>query len=438
MKLMKLAALGILGSLGLAPIFAQAPDPWRQSAAALAGKIADLLGPGQAHLTLQNLSSIPAADLPAIQKLLSDDLRMRGISDGGSNSATAVRVTLSENATDRLWVAEVIEGEDAQVAIVDAGPIAPAQPQTAGALTLRRVPVLTSSAPVLAALETPNGLVVLEPEQIAIYAHTTAGWGRLQSFPTAQVQLSRDPRGTLSTASSGQGFVAWLPGQNCTGSLFGGSAAGVWSVDCRKSDDPWLISSGTTSQTAAEPISVAPALPAQSSYTQQSPVSAAAAAATAAPVLRAFYNSARNYFTGVTVPNPVVNIPPFYSAAFIPRRAGSDALLIGGIDGKLQMFDSGLLTPISGARDWGSDFAALQSGCGAGTQVIASGSGQAANDSLRAYELPALEAIPASEPLAVNGAITALSTAPDGKSIFAVVRTAQNQYEVDRVSATCN
>src|ERR1700761_3073093 len=102
------------------------------------------------------------------------------------------------------------------------------------------------------------------------------------------------------------------------------------------------------------------------------------------------------------------------------------------------MVENGSARPIAGVRDWGSDFATINSGCGAGWQVIASGSGPAAFDSVRAYEIPALEAIPASNPLEVSGAITALWTAPDKKAALAVVRTAADEYEVDRVSALCN
>jgi hypothetical protein len=153
--------------------------------------------------------------------------------------------------------------------------------------------------------------------------------------------------------------------------------------------------------------------------------------------LSAFYNSARNYFTGVVAPAPGVDLPPFYSAALIPRAAGSAALVVGGIDGKVQLVENGALKPIAGTRDWGSDFATIQSGCGTGPQIIASGSGQAASDSLRAYELPALDAVPVSAPLAMEGTVTALFPAPDGKSVLAVVRNAVNEYEVDRVTASC-
>jgi hypothetical protein len=102
------------------------------------------------------------------------------------------------------------------------------------------------------------------------------------------------------------------------------------------------------------------------------------------------------------------------------------------------MAENGALKVVTGMRDWGSDFAVLRSGCGEGVQVIASSSGEAASDSLRAYELPALEAVPASAPLAIDGTVTALWSAADGKSVLAVVRNAANEYEVDRVTALCN
>jgi hypothetical protein len=80
----------------------------------------------------------------------------------------------------------------------------------------------------------------------------------------------------------------------------------------------------------------------------------------------------------------------------------------------------------------------LHSTCGVGAQIVASGSGEAATDSLRAYELPALEALPVSAPLAMDGTVTAIWPAPDGKSVFAALRKTPNQYEVDRVTALCN
>jgi hypothetical protein len=200
-----------------------------------------------------------------------------------------------------------------------------------------------------------------------------------------------------------------MPGTECSGAFSPPAETAAlphngWTVNCHASDDPWPIAVDTSG----------------------------------APQLKAFYNSARDYFTGVVSPSVGVDLPPFYAAAMLPRSAGNAALLVGGIDGRVQMVENGSLRVVTGTRDWGSDFAVLHSGCGAGVQVIASSSGEAASDSLRAYELPALEAVPASAPLAIDGTVTALWAAPDGKSVLAVVRNAANQYEVDRVTALCN
>ncbi len=209
----------------------------------------------------------------------------------------------------------------------------------------------------------------------------------------------------LVPTATGTGFEAWLAGTSCTGNYAITPGTAGWEVHCHDSDDPWPILENN---------------------------------AGAASALKAFYNAGRNYFTGVVAPSLPVDLPPFYSAALVPRPAGGVAMLINGVDGKVQLVDNNTLKPIAGTRDWGSDFAALDSGCGAGAQVIASGSGEAASDSLRAYELPALEAVPASPPLAMSGTVLALSTAADGKSLLAIVKTGTDQYEVDRVTATCN
>jgi hypothetical protein len=418
MKIMRLLGLivAISGWMSLAANAAPAPGPWEQPAAALAEQIAGILGPGQARLTLRNLSSISSGEIPSIRRLLEQDLKTRGVALSGDESANSVRVTLSESARQRLWVAEVVEGDQTQVAMVElaADRVTPALAMSG--LLLRKDIVITAHEPVLASLEIGNALVVLEPDQIVIYVRATDGWQEQKRASTGETApMPRDPRGVLFESQDGAGFEAWLAGMRCTGSM---SPAGNWTVQCSVSDDPWAI---------APRIFVQP--PAQVNTS---------ALASGPPALKAFYNATRNYFTGIVSPSLDVELPAFYSAALLPRAAGSAALLIAGIDGKVQLAENGALTPVAGARDWGSDLAMIRSGCGADAQIIASGSGEAKSDSLRAYELPALEAVPVSAPLAVQGTVTAMWPAPDLRSVYVAVRTAPNQYEVDRVSALCN
>jgi len=414
--MMRFGLLAVLcGWLSLSANAVPAQSPWEQPAAALAEQIAGILGPGQMRLTFRNLSSIPASELPDIQRLLEQDLKTRGVTPAGDESANAVRITLSEDARQRLWVAEVIEGDQTQVAMVELAPAPPASTPAPSGLLLRKDTILTTRAPILSALEVGNALVVLEPDQIVLSSRAANGWQELKrvSIPTTD-PLARDPRGILVASQDGASFEARLPGVRCTGSLLSAGAATDWTTSCSASDDPWAIvtpPAGTTSSTSV---------------------------ASGASVLRAFYNATRNYFTGVVSPSLDVELPPFYSAALLPRAAGKAALLVAGIDGRVQLTENGAVSLVAGTRDWGSDLGMIRSGCGTGTQVIASGSGEAASDSLRAYELPTLEAVPVSAPLAMQGAVTAIWSAPDAKSLYAAVRTAPNQYEVDRVSALCN
>lgn len=415
-----LLAITLLGAPG--PEFgtwkclaATTPADWEPTAAALTDQISAILGPGQATLTLRNLSSIANADVSAIRTLLEKDLKSHGVLIATAESANAIRITLSQNDRERLWVAEITEGNQTRVVMVPAGPNHPQTQAVADYMTLRRerLPTLSppSVEPVMATLETGASLILLRPEAIDLSIFGSGGWQHAKDIPlNDRRQLSRDGRGILLLAPDGNGFTAFAGQAECSGTYAASSTtpahpADGWAIRCHASDEPWPIFQNND---PAHPVT-----------------------------LKAFYNAARDFFTGVVTPSLGVDLPPFYSAALLERANGA-ALLIAGIDGKVQVVENGTLKPASGTRDWGSDFAVLKSGCGSGAQVIASGSGEAAGDSLRAYELPADEAVPASAPLAMNGAVTALWPAPDGKSLLASVRVASGDYEVDRVTALCN
>lgn len=424
MKLAWLIAAVASGMMGLGSRAAAAPSQWEQPAASLAEEIAGILGPGQAHLTIRNLSTIPTEEIPAIRRLLVQDLKARGVTTAEAETANLLRITLSENVRERLWVAEIFEGNETRVAMVHVDRSISSQKLVNEQIQLRKQTVFASSEQlpgdrILFATEKDSLLLLLHPEDISVLKRASDGWQRQSHLSLgAQHALSRDPRGLLIPSASG--VTALIPGLECAiepapAENASPGTGSSWSHHCHPSDDPWPIAVGPIAQ---------------------------ADATNAMVTLRAFYNSVRNYFTGVVTPSLGVDLPPFYSATLLPRPLGA-AFLFNGIDGKVQLVENGALKPVSGTRDWGSDFAALNSGCGAGTQIIASGSGEAAADSLRAYELPALEAIPASAPLAMDGTVTALWSAPDGKSVFAVVRKSAgpgstDQYEVDRVTASCD
>ena len=242
MRLAGLIAVVAGGLMGLVALAAPAPSPWDQPAAALAEQIAEFLGPGQAHLTIRNLSTIPTDDVPAIRKLMEQDLKAHGVTVAGEESANLIRITLSENARERLWVAEVVEGSETRVTMVHLALDRPQATAPAGGIMLRKQVIFTSREPLLAALETPNGLVTLEPEQIVIYAHASDGWHEQKRVGIGQRRpIPRDPRGILLRNGRWHGVrgmayrgpAAWAATQP--------APSGDWQVQCVESDDPWTI-----------------------------------------------------------------------------------------------------------------------------------------------------------------------------------------------------
>jgi hypothetical protein len=401
----KWAALVCLGA-GLVPMAYAAT--WEQPASDLARQIAALTGPGPARLAIQNASTLPASDLPVIRRLLEQDLVGLGVLSGGSDSATLIRVTLSENLRGGLWVAEVQEGTETRVTML-AVPLAPAAPSgSGGSITIRRTLLISEEAPVLDAKIFVTGgvqrLVVLEPERVITYERNSAAlgtgtWIQDQSFPLMHTRpYPRDLRGELVAATE-HVFDAWLPGVSCRGAETGAGVGTALSVSCADSDDPWPISS-----------------------TQ-----------------KAFYNEMRDNFTGVLAPGFGMDLPPFYEAGEVPHETGA-AMLVGLVDGRVLLIDGGVAKPVTGTNDWGSDFAVLRSGCGSGAQVLVSGSGAAAaGDSLRAWEIAGREAIPVSAPISVDGVVTAIWPSTDGSSATVIVRRESPlRYEVWNGTALCN
>ncbi len=382
---------------------------WDGPAADLARQIAQIAGPGPAKLVVRNNSSIAGGEIPVIRQLFERDLRGFGIVAGGSDSATVIRITLSQNVQGGLWVAEVQEGTERRVTMLrvslDAPPAAPGGPM----LTLRRTLVLSGPDPILDAAIFPvpgeQRLVVLEPERVAVYLRSTTTlaaptatapvWTESQSFPIAHSRpFPRDMRGRLFPAQDHL-FDAYLPGVLCAGASTGGQLA----VSCSDSDDAWPITSAQ----------------------------------------RAFYNSMRDDFTGILVPGFGMELAPFYTATDIPRTSGS-AILLNEVNGNVLLVENAVAGLVSGTNDWGSDFAVIRSGCGSGAQVLVSGSGPAVTgDSLSAFEIPGRDAIPVSAPMPIDGSITAMIAAPDGTTANMIVRRdAPTRYEVWNVAALCN
>jgi len=237
-----LCAIGIATLIVVGQCRAQAANSWDRAVESLAAQIAEIAGPGPVALSLRNLSSIHADQVSLIRKSLEASLKVHGVTAGGSESANAVRVTLSQNVHEQLWVAEIVEGNETKVTMVEFGSANPEAVKVSAALTLRRQTVVLLRDQILAALEIPAGLLILEPEQAILYAKADSTWKEVQRARMNMSRpLGRDPRGILLGSAKGSSFDAWLPGVHCSGSLAEPAERSGMKIACSESDDPWAV-----------------------------------------------------------------------------------------------------------------------------------------------------------------------------------------------------
>jgi hypothetical protein len=374
---------------------------WEASAEEMARKIATVTGPGTATLEVQNASALSSSEIPSIRHALEAQLRTAGIQlRAQHDSANAIRVTVRENVRGWLWVAEIAQGTDAHFAMLEVPAERTLPSTTQSSLVTLSSTLLVSSADPLLDVQflDANTLLALTPHSVGVYQRHGVQWQSLGTQPIATIApVPRDPRGRLAMASAG--YQAFLPGVHCT------SAAISAPPDCRESDDPWPLADGVSS----------------SIQTQS-----------------AFYNSGRNFFTGIISPGLGRQLPPFYSAAPL-ARAKDTQWIFTLLDGRAVTEDATGEQRLGGAaRNWGSDIVSVQSECGAKQQILAAAAAtDSTEDSLQAYEINARDASAVSSPMKFAGAITALwPTAPS--SAVAIVRNLQGGYDAYSITLACH
>ncbi len=67
---------------------------------------------------------------------------------------------------------------------------------------------------------------------------------------------------------------------------------------------------------------------------------------------------------------------PFYSAAELVAEERDAVTVYSEVSGQVRLYDGGGLKALAGSRDWGSDVAGVQSGCGVGRAVAGYGVGR--------------------------------------------------------------
>lgn len=408
----------------LAPVMSFAAD-WSAAEQQLAKKIVAITGPGTLSLSVENRSSLGRRESDVVQNGLSSALEQSGIHFVKSNEAAAsVTLTLSENETYYVWVAEIHQGAgDSAVAMVSV----PRTGRSGAAyesmpVALRKIPIWTQDERMLdvAVLEengTASRIAVLSAEDVTLYRFQNGKW---QTEQMLQISHTRpwplDLRGRL-VAAMDHTLSAYLPGVICRIAL----AAAPLTVTCHNGDDPWPIVAGTMNASS----SVFPG--AGSSLTPVAEV---------LPLV-GFFAPTRNFFTGVLSPTvgKFSTVPKFYTAAFVPREKYT-LWMFASVDGKVHLVDG--MNDQTSTIAWGSDIAAVRTACGAGSQVLATTAGDQAPDSVRAYEFPDRDPVAVSATVDFPGPVSALWTEAKGDSAIVIARNRDTgSYEAFRLSLAC-
>lgn len=412
----------VLVLIGTLVIPAVAVD-WSVPEQQLSRKIVAVTGNFPVAVQFENRSSIGRRDSEIIENGLRSTLETVGVRWGDAEHATAsVTITLSENLTSYVWVAQITKagGETAVAMVSIPRPAGTTAALDSVPLSLRKTLLWSQATPILdvAVLEengTPTRIAALDPEKISVYRMQGGKWIEEQSSAIVHTKpWPRDLRGRLVAARDH--WEAYLPGVVCR------SPGSALNLNCSDRDDPWPL--------------FAPGLSATSTPVFPNAGSASAAPA-AVPQEQAFFSSARNFFNGTLTPAVSSMSPPkFYSAAALPHNQAV-LWLFAGMDEHVHIFDGGPERVIK--LNWGSDVTSVKTSCGAGSQVLASSTGEGAGDSVRAYEFPDRDPVAVSAAVDFPGPISALWTEARGDTAVVVAKDLETgSYEAYRVAVACS
>lgn len=329
------------------------PADMTAAARDLARGVAGVVAREPVSLTVKNLSKLPATATAEIRGVFETELKI-------AQPATAeIQLTISENLTGFLLVAEIHRGGARQVLIesfpratATTPPVTELPPQ----VMLEKKLLWEQDRPILDAIETGAGLLVLDATRVLL----VHGDDRQSAPIPATHPWPRDMRGHLSAGDGG--FTAYLPGTICQG-----ATEAQLSLACRDSQDPWLI----------------------------------------APSVLATFSPDRNIFLGHLdiAPGGPHDLPPFYSAAATGDGAG-DGWIVAAADGRTTLY-TGVWEPAGTLGPWGSDLAAIATPCG--RRILATRpTGLDEGDAIQPYAVVDHTANAACLALDFSGPITAL------------------------------
>jgi hypothetical protein len=253
------------------------------------------------------------------------------------------------------------------------------EPAAASArVTIQKKLLWEQDKPILDAGISESLLIVLDPDSVSFYRERQLA----QSLPVQSTRpMPRDPRGRLIIDRDS--FRAFLPGAICSGSIRPAPA-----ITCAEWAGAWPLDGGSGAELVA----------------------------------------GRNYFT-----EP--RLPAFFSTATITGRR-----LVTGVDGRAHIYD-GTLREAGQVSGWGSDIAAVDSGCGGERQIMATRPGEGSeSDSIQLYDVTAgRSGVAVSDPATFPGPVVALWPSDRTGEAVAIAQSVKTgRYAAYSLAITCN
>ena len=391
--------LALLATLLLAvtcPGQQEQPSPWQPAADDFVQQILSRAGsPSSITLNFANLSSLPSGEQTSIRQTLMTSFRNAGVRLVKADFALAqVDITFSEDWQTYVWVAEIKQGPGSQVVIKNVSRPQKAPGSQTPVMAIKKSLIWQQDSAILDFYSDGQNLLVLEPGQLSLYGNDSGKWRLKQTLAISHERpWPRDLRGRMEL--NGFQVSAFLPGTLCTGTTTPPS------LQCRASDDPWQLDRES---------------------------------------LAAFFSPARNFFTGVLAGRAAgENVPAFFSAATI-QNGSSRLLVFAGTDGRSRIFPSDVSAAAIIVNDWGSNLAAVRSGCGNGWQLLATAPGDLNRpDSVQAFEIEGHQQSPVSSILELGGPVLAFWPGENPQSAHAVVQSLMTgKFEAWSLVVACN
>jgi len=348
-----------------------------------------------------------AANLNPVQILIETELRARGfhvVTD--SSYDTKIRITLSQDSAERLWVADFTADGKQSVMMIPFERTTSDLSAWATRVHVSRELVYSQTSPMLDfGCDNSEGakdcgeMLVLNPDSVVLMAPE-------RKFPSAPIPHNkpwpRDLRGRIRRV--GPAFDVNVGSMSCFGKT---NVDGL--MFCLPAPSQELLFFGPFGEQA-----------------------------------RAVVASEQNWFEWIADGAVGTNAarlkrPPFYSISGF-EVSGQAAWVVSGTDGQVRVFTGKSKESLASTSGWGADLATVKSNCGAGWQILATTPRDySENDSIIVYELVGVDFRAESDPIEMDGPIVSMWSGENGEPARAVVHNLKTgNYEAYLLKVGCS